>query len=246
MVPRQASAPLVEEVGVGQGGRAHGGGYGNTEHGLPYGPLPRISLLANRASEFHGGAPRKVCWRHGLRRFPRVWKHCQRRPVQLVKPFVTFALFHVGNGQSRPPTIGAKIAPSRDHGDLIDGSLSLDRCVSGGWRRRQPGDNKRRGLSSFSPLSVCFPRTTRQNRGCKSSRLCRKTVISEGFARSPTDQRTLESSMSIASPSQARTACVMRCNGSTFRAVTSFNARKLSQIVVTCAIGDLIQTAYSA
>jgi hypothetical protein len=60
--------------------------------------------------------------------------------------------------------------------------------------------------------------------------------------------------MSIASPSQAPTACVMRCNGSRvaaeassisrngsmLRAVTSFNARKLSQIAVTWAIGDLI------
>ncbi len=57
----------------------------------------------------------------------------------------------------------------------------------------------------------------------------------------------LESSMSMASPSQARTAWVIRCsgssvaadassisrNGSTLRALTSFKARKLSQIAVT-------------
>lgn|SRR5579871_1011940 len=65
--------------------------------------------------------------------------------------------------------------------------------------------------------------------------------------------------MSMASTSQARTAWVIRCNGSRYaaeassisrngsalHAAVSFNVRKLSQMADTCAIGDLSQTAYS-
>jgi hypothetical protein len=42
-------------------------------------------------------------------------------------------------GWSRPPTIAARIVTSRDHGHLIDGSLSRSRAaVSADRRRRQP------------------------------------------------------------------------------------------------------------
>ena len=34
-------------------------------------------------------------------------------------------------GRSRPPTTVAKIVPSRDHGHLVDGSLSPDSCGLG-------------------------------------------------------------------------------------------------------------------
>ena len=41
------------------------------------------------------------------------------------------------------PTIGGENVPSRNHGHLIDGSLSIIASVSGGWRQRPPWASKR-------------------------------------------------------------------------------------------------------
>jgi hypothetical protein len=76
-------------------------------------------------------------------------------------------------GWSRPPTIRAKIAPSRDHGHRIDGSSSLD-----GVRARRTW--ARPGMAPSSRLQAllredftlasrqCFPRASR-SRGLRSS-----------------------------------------------------------------------------
>ena len=75
------------------------------------------------------------------------------------------------------------------------------------------------------------------------------------------NQRKPESSTSIASPSHARTALSIRCNGSypaadagsvtsnnsaPRKAVNSFKLRNLSQMADTWTLGDLIHTTYSA